>query len=193
MIISTAAAGGGHLGADTLSQLPSAQPPARARPRSRSASHRCPPGTRACRWPARASPTPKPSRLPRTTPTEDNLSLSLIALLVGAAVNINTLVIATLQRRGEIAVLSRVGATMRQLTATAACQAGAVTLIGFVLGASRRSSGSSIRVGEADRVTPDVPALTVITGSLRLVASIATMAILAAELRIITKEEGRRN
>ena len=114
----------------------------------------------------------------------DNLLLSLIGLLVGVAL-VNTLVVATLQHREELAILRRMGATTRQLLATMTCQAAAVTVIGVVLGvAAQLATVASVAAMLTGAPVPSIPWLpaTVILG---LVALLTGLSVLAPTTRLV--------
>ena len=61
--------------------------------------------------------------------------LGVIAVLT-AVTMVNTLVISTLERRRQVRLLGRVGATTRQLAAGFGWQAGFITVVGVAAGAA---------------------------------------------------------
>lgn len=63
----------------------------------------------------------------------NNVALGLLALLAGAAL-VNTLVMTTIEGRGSLSLLERLGTTNRQLLASAAWQTAVVSILGLVLG-----------------------------------------------------------
>jgi putative ABC transport system permease protein len=65
----------------------------------------------------------------------NDMILWVIALLAAVTL-LNTLVVATVERRDLLGLLRRIGATRRQLTAMTAWQSGALSLIGVLLGAA---------------------------------------------------------
>jgi putative ABC transport system permease protein len=73
-------------------------------------------------------------RLDRQSTFINDMILWVVALLAAVTL-LNTLVVATVERRDMLWLLRRVGATRRQLTAMTAWQSGALTLIGVLLGA----------------------------------------------------------
>ena len=108
----------------------------------------------------------------------DNLLLAIIGLLVSVAL-VNTLVMTTVQRRKELAVLRRVGATARQLAAAAAWQAAGLTLIGVVLGiAALTATVSTVSKASTGSPIPYVPwpSAAVILGIITLLAGLAILA-----------------
>jgi putative ABC transport system permease protein len=64
----------------------------------------------------------------------DNLILAVIALLAAVSL-VNTLIVATVERRESLVLLGRVGATRRQLAAVTAWQSMLVSVTGVLLGA----------------------------------------------------------
>ena len=64
----------------------------------------------------------------------NNMILWVVALLAAVTL-INTLVVATVERRDMLRLLRRIGATRRQLTAMTAWQSGTLSLVGVLLGA----------------------------------------------------------
>lgn len=135
VLVPTGAAGGGHLGASTVGEvLVGASPgttPAQLAERLAALAGRYP-GLRVA---SRGVVNAQSTRLTSQTTYANDLLLWLIGLLAGVAL-VNTLVVATLQGRDELALLRRVGATARQLLAKAACQAAAAVLVGVLLGAA---------------------------------------------------------
>ena len=175
------------ISAPALSPRYSSAPlPGPARPPSPRRSPRSPPVTRVFRCPAGASPTPSTCRAPRKTPAWTNLLLSLIGPLVGVAL-VNTLVVATLRHRDELEMLTRVGATTRQLLATMACQAAAVTLIGVVLGiAAQLATVTAVSTMVTGSPVASVPwsSVTIIFG---VVALLTGLSILAPTTRLVMR------
>jgi putative ABC transport system permease protein len=103
---------------------------------------------------------------------------------------VNTLALATLQRRKELAVLKRVGATVGQLAAAAAWQAAGLTIIGVVLGIAALSA-TVTTVAEASTGSPvpfiPWPSAGVIVA---LVMLLTGLAILAPTITMISKHRG---
>src|SRR5487761_1512482 len=64
----------------------------------------------------------------------NNLVLAVIALLAAVSL-VNTLVVATVERRGSLLLLRRLGATTQQLAAMTASQSAVLALVGIGLGA----------------------------------------------------------
>jgi len=183
-LIPSGAAGGGHLGASALAQvLVGASPgtsPAALTARIASLAARYPGLQVASRSVANAQYQQNASE----DSYVDNLLLSLIGLLVGVAL-VNTLVVATLQHREELAMLGRMGATTRQLLATMTCQAAAVTVIGVVLGvAAQLATVASVAAMLTGAPVPSIPWLpaTVILG---LVALLTGLSVLAPTTRLV--------
>jgi hypothetical protein len=119
------------------------------------------------------------------TSDANDLLDALVGLLAAVAL-VTTLVMTTLAGRDEPMLLLRVGATVRQLAATAAWEAAAVTLAGAVLGAG---AASAAVVGIAKALTgswaPSIPAgsLAVIAGLVVALAGIATVVPTVLALR----------
>jgi putative ABC transport system permease protein len=188
-LIPAAAAGGGHLGASTLSQVLIG-----ASPGTSPATLAAHTASLAARYPGLqvASRSVVNAQYEQNTSQDsyiNNLLLSIIGLLVSVAL-VNTLALATLQRRKELAVLRRVGATASQLAAAAAWQAAGLTLIGVVLGIGALTA-TVTTVAEASTGSPmpsiPWPSVTVILG---LVTLLTGLAILAPTIRMITKHKG---
>jgi putative ABC transport system permease protein len=102
---------------------------------------------------------------------------------------VNTLVLATLQRRQELAVLRRIGATPVQLAAAATWQAAALTLIGVVLGiAALTATVTSVSEASAGSPVPYIPwpPVAVILG---IVALLTGLAILAPTARMAMRAD----
>ncbi len=188
-LIPAAAAGGGHLGTSTLSQVligafPGTSP-------ATLAAHTA---SLAARYPGLqvASRSVVNAQYEQNTSQDsyiNNLLLSIIGLLVSVAL-VNTLALATLQRRKELAVLRRVGATASQLAAAAAWQAAGLTLIGVVLGiAALTATVTTVAEASTGSPMPSIPwpSVTVILG---LVTLLTGLAILAPTIRMITKHKG---
>jgi putative ABC transport system permease protein len=118
----------------------------------------------------------------------NNLLLSVVGVLVSVAL-VNTLVVATLQRRKEIAMLLRVGATRRQLLAAATCQAGGLILIGVVLGlVAQTATVATVSEALTGSPVPSVPfiPMAVILG---LVTLLTGVAILLPTIRMTMRHE----
>jgi putative ABC transport system permease protein len=188
-LIPSAAAGGGHLGSSTLAEVligaSDGTSPATltARIAAMSASY---PGLQA------ASRDVINAQYEQSVAQDsyiNTLLLSIIGLLVSVAL-VNTLVLATLQRRAELAVLRRVGATAGQLAAAAAWQAAALTLIGVVLGiAALTATATTVSEASGGSPVPSIPWPTV-TVILGLVTLLTGLAILAPTMRMIAKRRG---
>jgi putative ABC transport system permease protein len=172
-LVPAGAAGGGHLGADALSQVmigaTAGTSPAALTERAAalSASY---PGLQAT---SRSVASAQYEQSSGQDSYINNLLLSVIGLLVGVALA-NTLVVATRQRQNELAVLRRLGATTGQLLASLACQAGAVVLIGVALGAAAQAGPvttvSRALTGSAGPYIP-WPSVAVLLGLVTLVAA----------------------
>jgi putative ABC transport system permease protein len=182
------AAGGGHLGASAISQVligasPGTSPAAlTAQVASLSASY---PGLQV------SSRSVANAQYLQSTSQDsyvDNLLLSLIGLLVGVAL-VNTLVVATLRHRDELEMLTRVGATTRQLLATMTCQAAAVTLIGIVLGiAAQLATVTAVSTMLTGSPVPSIPWSSVIV-ILGVVALLTALSILAPTTRLVMRHK----
>jgi len=188
-VVPAAAAGGGHLGTSTISQvLVGASPgtsPATLAAHIASLAHSYP-GLQV------ASRSVVNARYEQSASQDsyiNNLLLSIVGLLVSVAL-VNTLALATLQRRRELAVLKRVGATAGQLTGAAAWQAAGLTLIGVVLGiAALTATVTTVAEASAGSPVPFIPwpSAAVIVG---LVTLLTGLAILAPTMRMISKHKG---
>jgi ABC-type antimicrobial peptide transport system permease subunit len=89
------------------------------------------------------------------------------------------LVVVTLQRRKELAVLRRIGATTRQLVAAATWQAGGLTLIGAFLGiVAQISTVATVSKALTGSLVPDVPwpSVAAILGLVTLLTGLAIIA-----------------
>jgi putative ABC transport system permease protein len=133
VLVPTQAAGGGHLGTDSLGEiLVGASPGTRAATLSReigslSASY---PGLRVA---SRSVANAQDELVDTQTSYANDLLVALVGLLAAVAL-VNTLVMTALEGRDELVLLLRVGATVRQLIAKAAWEVISVTLVGAVLG-----------------------------------------------------------
>jgi putative ABC transport system permease protein len=132
-IVPAAAGGGGHLGTSTVGEVlvggdgPGHPEALVAQINGLAASY---PGLQA------ATRTVANAEYEKQTSQDtyiNNMLLAIVALLAGMAL-VNILVVATLESRAELGLIRRVGASSRQLLATAAVQAGAVTAVGVGLG-----------------------------------------------------------
>jgi putative ABC transport system permease protein len=128
------AAGGGHLGTSALGEV-LVSGSAATRPAALSteiaALSGSYPGIRVA---SRTVANAQDELLTSQTSYLNDLLLALIGLLAAVAL-VNTLVVATLQSREELALLRRVGATAGQLLAMTTWQAAEITLVGVLLGA----------------------------------------------------------
>jgi putative ABC transport system permease protein len=118
----------------------------------------------------------------------NDLLLSVVGLLVSVAL-VNTLVVVTLQRRKELAVLRRVGATTRQLLTAATCQAGGLILIGVLLGiVAQIATVTTVSKAISGSPAPDIPwpSVTIILG---LVALLTALAVLAPTARMVLQRK----
>jgi putative ABC transport system permease protein len=185
-LIPSAAAGGGHLGASALSQvLIGASPGTRpavltAHIASLSGSY---PGLQVT---SRSIANAQYQQSTSQDSYVDNLLLSLIGLLVGVPL-VNTLVVATLRHREELAMLRRTGATTRQLLAGATCQAAAVSIIGVVLGiAAQFATVAAVSAVITGSPVPSIPwpSVTVI---LALVTLLTGLSILVPTTRAVMR------
>jgi putative ABC transport system permease protein len=182
-LIPWAAAGGGHLGTSALSQVliggSAGTSPANLAQRITSLSASYPGLQVTSRSVANAQYEQDASQ----DSYVNNLLLSVVGLLVSVAL-VNTLVVVTLQRRKELAVLRRVGATTRQLLTAATCQAGGLILIGVLLGiVAQIATVTTVSKAIPGSPAPDIPWLsaTVILG---LVALLTALAVLAPTARM---------
>lgn len=114
----------------------------------------------------------------------NDLLLGVIVLLAAVTV-VNTLVMATVERRPALLLLRRVGATSRQLLSMTACQSVLLTGVGIGLGVA---AGAATLTVASRAVTggwpfvPKAPAL-VIVGSVLALTMAATLGPAAAILR----------
>jgi putative ABC transport system permease protein len=114
----------------------------------------------------------------------NDLLLGVIVLLAAVTV-VNTLVMATVERRPALLLLRRVGATSRQLLSMTACQSALLTGVGIGLGIA---AGAATLTVVSRAVTggwpfvPKAPAL-VIVGSVLALTMAATLGPAAAILR----------
>jgi putative ABC transport system permease protein len=177
-IIPWAAAGGGHLGTSTLSQVligasPGTSPATlAAHIASLSAGY---PGLQVA---SRSVVNAQYEQSSSQDSYIDNLLLSIIGALASVAL-VNTLVLATLQRRKELAVLGRIGATPLQLAAAAAWQAAELTLIGVILGiAALTATVTTVSEASVGSPVPYIPwpSVTVILGIITLLTGLAILA-----------------
>lgn len=114
----------------------------------------------------------------------NDLILGVIVLLAAVTV-VNTLVMATVERRPALLLLRRVGATSRQLMSMTACQSALLTVVGIALGAAAGAvtliTVSRSLTGGWPQVTPG-PALAV-CGSVLALTLFATLGPTAVCLR----------
>jgi putative ABC transport system permease protein len=114
----------------------------------------------------------------------NDLLLGVVVLLAAVTV-VNTLVMATVERRPALLLLRRVGATSRQLLSMTACQSALLTGVGIGLGVA---AGAATLTVVSRAVTggwpyvPKAPAL-VIVGSVLALTMAATLGPAAAILR----------
>ena len=94
----------------------------------------------------------------------NDLALGLI-LALAAVTLINTLMVATLERREILGLLNRVGATPRQLVRATALQAATVGAVGIALGTAAGAVGSAGRHQGADRYMAALRAVARPTGA----------------------------
>ena len=117
-----------------------------------------------------------------------NLILSVIVLLAAVTV-VNTLVMATAERRRMFLLLRRVGATPRQLLAMTACQSAVATVTGLGLGTAAAATTLTAVARAATGSGPYVPLAPalVIAGSVLALTLAATLgpasALLAGDER----------
>jgi putative ABC transport system permease protein len=177
-VIPAAAAGGGHLGGDAISEVlvgASAGIGTAVLTRHVASLAARYPGLQAT---SRAVANAQREQSAAQDSYINNLLLAIIGVLVSVAL-VNTLVVATLQRRGELAVLRRVGATARQLLGAAACQAGGLILIGTAAGiAAQLAPVTTVSEAISGSPLPDIPWRPV-AAILSLVAVLAGLATLA--------------
>ena len=158
VLIPTGAAGGGHLGTNSLAQVLVAG----SKQTSPTALHSAI-GSLAARYPgmqaaSRSVANAQYELANSQTSYANNLLLSLVGLLAGLAL-VNTLVLVTLQGREELLLLRRVGATVRQLLAMTAFRFATVVLVGVVLGAGAQIVAiAAASKAIAGSWTPYVPA-----------------------------------
>jgi putative ABC transport system permease protein len=187
-LIPSAVAGGGHLGASVVSQvLVGVSAGTRSADLTRhvaalSASY---PGLQVT---SRSGVDAQYEQRTAQDSYINNLLLSIVGVLVSVAL-VNTLVVATLQRRKEIAMLRRVGATTRQLLAAAFYQAGGLILIGVILGlVAQTATVASVSEALTGSPVPSVPfiPMAVILG---LVTLLTGLAILLPTIRMTMQHE----
>jgi putative ABC transport system permease protein len=182
------AAGGGHLGTTAISEVlvgasPGTSPTALSNElASVSASY---PGLEVA---SRSIANAQDDLLNSQTSYADDLLLALIGLLAGVAL-VNTLVMATLQGRDELALLRRVGATVRQLLAVTAWEAAEVALVGVILGI-----GAAVITVIAVAKALTGSSVPYITGGpaavvLGVVVGLTGLAVLAPTTRMLSQEE----
>jgi putative ABC transport system permease protein len=187
-LIPAAAAGGGHLGTGTVAQVligaSAGTSPAALAGHVAALSARYPGLAVTSRSVANA-------QYERSTSQDsyvNNLLLSVFGLLISVAL-VNTLAVATLQRRKELAVLRRVGATARQLVAAAAWQAGGLIIIGAVLGIATQSpTVITVTRATTGSLMPDIPWQSVII-ILGLVTLLTGLAILGPTARMVMRRK----
>ena len=187
-LIPWAAAGGGHLGTSALSQVliggSAGTSPANLAKRITSLSASYPGLQVTSRSVANAQYEQDASQ----DSYVNDLLLSVVGLLVSVAL-VNTLVVVTLQRRKELAVLRRVGATTRQLLTAATCQAGGLILIGVLLGiVAQIATVTTVSKAISGSPAPDIPwpSVTIILG---LVALLTALAVLAPTARMVLQRK----
>ena len=176
VLIPTGAAGGGHLGTNSLAQVLVAG----SKQTSPTALHSGI-GSLTARYPgmeaaSRSVANAQYELANSQTSYANNLLLSLVGLLAGLAL-VNTLVLVTLQGREELLLLRRVGATVRQLLAMTAFRFATVVLVGVVLGAGAQIVAIvAVSKAIAGSWMPYVPAgsVAVILGLVVLLAGSAT-------------------
>jgi putative ABC transport system permease protein len=176
-LIPWAAGGGGHLGTSTLAQVlvgaspGTSQATLAARIAYLSRSY---PGLRAA---SRSVANAQYQQGAAEDTYIDNLLLSIIGLLVSVAL-VNTLVVATVQRRHELALLRRVGATAGQLAAAAAWQAAGLLIIGVIIGvAALTATVTTASAAVTGSPVPFVPwpSVAVILGVIALLTGLAVL------------------
>ena len=86
-------------------------------------------------WPAGPSTTPRSRGTPQQNSFVDLLILGVLAALAAVTL-VNTLAVATVERRGRVRLLAAVGATTRQLAWSFGWQALFVTVVGVASGAA---------------------------------------------------------
>jgi len=177
VLVPTEAAGGGHLGTDSLGEiLVGASPGTRSATLSMEIGSLSPsyPGLRVA---SRSVVNAQDELADTQTSYANNLLAALVGLLAAVAL-VNTLVMAALEGRDELVLLLRVGATVHQLVAKAAWEAISVTLVGAVLGALAASE-AAVEISKALTGTwsPSIPAgsLAEIIGLVVALASLATI------------------
>ena len=187
-LIPWAAAGGGHLGTSALSQVliggSAGTSPANLAKRITSLSASYPGLQVTSRSVANAQYEQDASQ----DSYVNDLLLSVVGLLVSVAL-VNTLVVVTLQRRKELAVLRRVGATTPQLLTAATCQAGGLILIGVLLGiVAQIATVTTVSKAISGSPAPDIPWPSV-TFVLGIVALLAALAVLAPTARMVLQRK----
>lgn len=181
-VIPLGAAGGGHLGSPTLSQVLIA-----GRTGSLSALDASYPGlSMQSRGMANAAA--------ESLDEQDNYLNKMIVLLAGllaAVALVNTLVAATVERRESLLLLDRVGADSRQLLSMAGWQTAAITAMGVVFGVG---SGAAALIAVTRALTGDwhpyLPA-PVLTGLGVAVAGLTAAAILVPTAVILRRGASR--
>ncbi len=190
VLVPTGAAGGGHLGAETLGEVLVGTSPgtgAAAASKELSSLSASYPGLRVA---SRSVANAQDELVDTQTSDANDLLDALVGLLAAVAL-VNTLVMTTLEGRDELRLLLRVGATARQLVAKAAWEAAAVTLMGTVLGAGA-ASAAVVGVSEAmtGSLAPSLPAgsLAVIAG---LVVALTSLSMILPTLLALRAGERR--
>lgn len=177
VVLPVGAAGGGHLGTASLGTVlatgaaPGGGPPLAATLASLAGRY---PGLHVA---DRAVANAQSVRLTAQTAYVNDLLLWLIGALAAVAL-VNTLVVATLQRREELVLLARVGATARQLLAATAWQAATVALVGAVLGAGAAAAVvAAVSRALTGSWTPHLPwpSLTLVLGLVVALTALATL------------------
>jgi len=115
----------------------------------------------------------------------DNMILGIIAILAAVCL-VNTLVMATARRRGELRLLRRIGATRGQIAAVFGWQTVFVTVVGVLLGAGA-ATGTLIGVSRAltGSGTPSVP----VFPAVMIIAAVAALSAAATLIpfRVISR------
>lgn len=186
-IIPAHAAGGGHLGTSGLGEVLAAGSP--GTPSSTLADHL---RTLAASYPGlqvarRSLVNAQAEQLAAQNSYANNLVLGLIAALAGIAL-VNTLVMATLERRDALRLLQKVGTTNRQLIASAICETFLLAGTGILLGIGAAAAVIAVIAhaitGSWQPYITWQPA-TVILG---LVALLTGLATLAPTIKLISRD-----
>lgn len=186
-LIPAGAAGGGHLGTTSLGEVLAAGSP--GTPASTLAGHL---RKLAVRYPGlQAAPRSlvdaQAELLTAQTSYANNLVLGLIAGLAGVAL-VNTLVVATLERRDALRLLQQVGTTGRQLIASTIWETLLLGGTGVVLGAGAAAAVIAVvaraLTGNWQPYITWPPAVVI----LGLVALLTGLATLAPTMKLISRE-----